>query len=130
MMWKRIWLTLTVVAVLSLGAAGAASGADTTGTGADEVSTLSPLDDKGDADEKGGKSDKLTPELWADEQKADWNALIDAKVAGLAEKGITVETAEIAPGVRDIVWTDELKGALGDFDKGDVDEKDGKVEGK
>ena len=53
---------------------------------------------------------------WTDEEKAEWNAEIDAFVAELAAEGITVETTEIAPGVRDIVWTDELEDALWDLE--------------
>jgi len=74
--------------------------------------------------------EKLAPKLWGDEKKADWNAGVDAKVAGLAEIGITVETTEIAPGVRDIVWSEELKAALGDFDKDDVEVKNVKEVGR
>ena len=61
---------------------------------------------------------------WSDEEKAEWNAEIDEFVAELAEKGIEVEIAEIAPGVFDIVWTEELEEALWDFEKdfeGDFD---------
>ncbi len=49
---------------------------------------------------------------WSDEEKAEWNAEIDEWVAELAAEGITVETEEIAPGVYDIVWTEELELAL------------------
>ena len=53
---------------------------------------------------------------WTDEEKAEWNAEIDEFVADLAADGITVETTEIAPGVRDIVWTEELEKALWDLE--------------
>jgi hypothetical protein len=50
---------------------------------------------------------------WTDEEKAEHNAWIDEFVADLAAEGVTVETEEIAPGVRDIIWTDELDKSLG-----------------
>ncbi len=50
---------------------------------------------------------------WSDEEKAQWNADIDALVAELAAEGITVETEEIAPGVYDVVWTDEIGAFFG-----------------
>ena len=64
---------------------------------------------------------------WSDEEKAEWNAEIDEFVAELAEVGIEVEIVEIAPGVFDIVWTEELEEALWDFEKdldfeGEVDD--------
>ena len=49
---------------------------------------------------------------WSDEDKAEWNAEIDAFVAEMAEQGITVDTAEIAPGVYDVVWTEDLEKSL------------------
>ncbi len=58
---------------------------------------------------------------WSDEEKAEWNAGVDEFVADLAAEGITVETEEIAPGVRDIVWTDELEEALYDYDMADIE---------
>ena len=54
---------------------------------------------------------------WSDEEKAEWNAWIDEFVADMAEQGIEVETIEIAPGVFDIVWTEELEEALWDFEE-------------
>ena len=53
---------------------------------------------------------------WSDEEKAEWNAEIDAFVAELEAEGITVETEEIAPGVYDIVWTEELEIKLWDLE--------------
>ena len=53
---------------------------------------------------------------WSDEEKAEWNAEVDAFVAELAAEGITVETEEIAPGVYDIVWTEELEELLWDLE--------------
>ncbi len=71
---------------------------------------------------------------WTDEEKAEWNAETDELVTDLAADGITVETAEIAPGVRDIVWTEDLEKALWeikddykdyeDFDDEDLGELD------
>ncbi|MDJ0960976.1 MAG: hypothetical protein QNJ88_09975 [Acidimicrobiia bacterium] len=62
---------------------------------------------------------------WTDEEKAEWNAEIDEFVAWMAEEGITVETTEIAPGVYDIVWTEELEKALWELEKDyDEDEED------
>ncbi len=49
---------------------------------------------------------------WTDEEKAEWNAGIEEWVQDLAAEGITVETDEIALGVFDIVWTEELERAL------------------
>ncbi len=49
---------------------------------------------------------------WSDEEKAEWNAEIDAFVAELEAEGITVETEEIALGVYDIVWTEDLEKML------------------
>ncbi len=60
---------------------------------------------------------------WTDEEKAEWNAEIDEFVAWMAEEGITVEITEIAPGVYDIVWTEELEKALWELEK-DYDEDD------
>ena len=54
---------------------------------------------------------------WSDEDKTEWNAGIEEFVAELAELGIEVETSEIAPGVIDIVWTEELDDALWDLDE-------------
>ena len=53
---------------------------------------------------------------WSDEQKAEHNAHVEEFVAELAAQGITAETAEIAPGVIDIVWTEELEMALMELD--------------
>ncbi len=62
---------------------------------------------------------------WTNEEKAEWNAEIDEFVAWMAEEGITVETTEIAPGVYDIVWTEELEKALWELEKDyDEDEED------
>lgn len=55
---------------------------------------------------------------WSDAEKAEWNAGIDEFVAELVAEGITAETEEVAPGVFDIVWTDELEEALCDLDEG------------
>ncbi|MDJ0952235.1 MAG: hypothetical protein QNJ81_01025 [Acidimicrobiia bacterium] len=55
---------------------------------------------------------------WSDEEKAEWNAAIDAFVAELAAEGITVETEEIAPGVYDIVWTEDIEKALWELEDG------------
>ncbi len=49
---------------------------------------------------------------WSDDERAEWNAEIDELVAELAEEGVVVETEEIAPGVRDIVWTEQIEEAL------------------
>jgi hypothetical protein len=56
---------------------------------------------------------------WSDEEKAEWNAEINELVAELEADGITVETEEIAPGVYDIVWTEELEQALWEFEDDD-----------
>jgi len=49
---------------------------------------------------------------WSDEEKAEWNASIDELVADLATQGVTADTVEIAPGVYDVDWTEELEGEL------------------
>ena len=54
---------------------------------------------------------------WSDAEKAEWNAGIDEFVAEMAELGITVEIEEIAAGVYDIVWTEELEEALFDLEE-------------
>ena len=95
-------LVLAVVASLVLA----------TGATAVAVSTR----DKDGFESKAARAAELAS--WPDEKKAAWNADIDAKVAELARKGIVVETTEIAPGVRDIVWTEELKTALKGSDYG------------
>jgi hypothetical protein len=77
---------------------------------------------KGEDETKDGKCEvkpkaaELT--TWPDEKKAAWNAGIEEKIAYLAEKGITAQTTEVAPGVRDIVWTAELRSALKDLGDG------------
>ncbi|MCP4307445.1 MAG: hypothetical protein GY788_21750 [bacterium] len=53
---------------------------------------------------------------WSDAEKGEWNEGIDEFVAELAAEGIPAETEEIAPGVFDIVWTEELEEALCDLD--------------
>jgi len=55
---------------------------------------------------------------WSDAEKAEWNADIDAFIADLADQGITATRVEIAPGVYDIDWTDELDAALGESEDG------------
>lgn len=97
--WRRTGLSLAVVACLALGA-----GATAVATGSHD-SPAKGLEPKA----------AVLAAAWPDEKKAAWNAGLDEKVAYLAEKGITVETTEIAPGVRGIVWTDELKSALKDL---------------
>ena len=57
---------------------------------------------------------------WSDAEKAEWNTGIDEFVAELAAEGIVVETEEIAPGVYDIVWTEELEEALCALEGDDV----------
>lgn len=95
--WRQIGLALAVAACLALV------------VGATAIAT-SPSDS---ADE-GLESKAAAVAAWSDEKKALWNAGLDEKVAYLAERGITVETIQTAPGVRGIVWTDELKSALKD----------------
>ena len=58
---------------------------------------------------------------WSDAEKAEWNAHIDEIVADLAAEGITVETEEIAPGVYDIVWTDDVEVAIDDVEREELD---------
>jgi hypothetical protein len=60
---------------------------------------------------------------WSDEEKAAWNAEIEEFVAMLAEDGITVETTEIAPGVIDIVWTEDLEMGFWELEGEFEDEK-------
>ena len=100
--WKRILLVLALAAslVLAIGAAAVAVSAG----------------DKDGSQSKAAKVSELAS--WPDVKKSAWNAGIDKKVAALAEKGIVVETTEIAPGVQDIVWTEELKTALKGLDYG------------
>jgi len=61
-------------------------------------------------------------ESWSDAEKAEWNADIDAMIADLDSQGITATKVEIAPGVYDIDWTDELDAALGENDGGFFDD--------
>ena len=56
---------------------------------------------------------------WSEGEKAEWNAHIEEFVAELAAEGITVETEEIAPGVIDIVWTEELEEAFWELEEGE-----------
>jgi hypothetical protein len=99
--WKRIGLALAVTVCLALVA------------GATAIATSS-------SDSNGERLDSKSAAMaaWPDEKKAAWNAGLDEKVVWLEEQGITVETTEIAPGVRDIVWTDEVKSALKDLGDG------------
>lgn len=60
---------------------------------------------------------------WSDEEKAEWNADVDGFVEEMAELGITVETTEIAPGVRDAVWTDELDEALWELELAELEDE-------
>lgn len=99
--WRRMGLALAVAACLALLA------------GATAIAT-SPSDSSDD----GLGSKAAVVAAWPDEKKVAWNAGLDKKVACLAQRGITVETIEIAPGVRDIVWTVELKSALKDIGGG------------
>lgn len=66
---------------------------------------------------------------WTADEKAEWNAEVDAIVAEFAADGVTVQTEEIAPGVRDLVWTDELDAFIDemfdDEDLGAVEDLDG-----
>ena len=96
--WKRTGLALAAAACLALVA------------GATAIAT-SPSGSAGE----GLDSKAAAMAAWPDEKKAAWNAGLDEKVAYLAEQGMTVETTELAPGVRGIVWTDELKSALKDL---------------
>ncbi len=56
---------------------------------------------------------------WSDAEKAEWNAHIEEFVADLAARGIAAETEEIAPGVIDTVWTEELEMALMELEGGE-----------
>ncbi len=49
---------------------------------------------------------------WSEAEKAEWNADVEAEVAELVALGIAVEVEEIADGVYDIVWTEELERRL------------------
>ena len=53
---------------------------------------------------------------WSDAEKAEWNSWTDEFIADLAAEGITVDKVEIAPGVYDIEWTDELEALLMELD--------------
>ena len=53
---------------------------------------------------------------WTDREKADWNTMIDEEVAELAELGIEAKTRTVAPGVKDLVWTDEIAEAFGELE--------------
>lgn len=128
----------------------------TVGTVADESGLLDldldlDFDGLGDVDEdalwdaiEAFEREQFAAEVagWTDEEKAEWNAEVDEIVAFLAGIGITVETEEIAPGVRDVAWDaafeavlesdlgellEQLDGLdlegleLGDFELGDFD---------
>ncbi len=99
--WRRIGPTLAVAACLAL-----VVGATAVATGPD------------DRTDEGLESKAAAVAAWPVKKKAAWNTGLDEKVAWLEEQGITVETTEIAPGVRGIVWTDELKSALKDIGAG------------
>ncbi len=64
---------------------------------------------------------------WSDEERAEWNAMIDETVAELAKAGITVTTHDIIPGVRDITGSEFLDGLFCEDhdDEEDYDEDEG-----
>ncbi|MBU2603364.1 MAG: hypothetical protein KKA32_14595 [Actinobacteria bacterium] len=118
--WKRVWLPLALVAVLSLatGAVAVAGGADK-GAGEDGDSAKGDYVKSDYAKKASEKPKGFTLEdmaAWPAEKKAEWNAGVAEKAAWLEENcGVPVATEEVAPGVDGIVWTAELKDALADM---------------
>jgi hypothetical protein len=58
---------------------------------------------------------------WSDEEKAEWNAFTDEFIADLAAEGVTAVKVEVAPGVFDIDWTDEVEAAIDASELGFID---------
>ena len=111
--WKRVWLPLALIGALSLatGAVAVAAGADNGAakSGESTAKVVAKVVDKSD----------FTPAAiaaWPAEKKSAWNEGVAEKAAWLEQNcGIAVEITEVAPGVNQIVWTDQLKSALSDL---------------